>query len=250
MCRISTSRPTPRPTDPVDTPSAPAIVVIVVSLTALIESVWPLVGVYSAAWLIWLPAPIWASASRWKSLTMNEPAIATSPSAAAPATATDVACGSRVDERQHRWSTDRGGSRHRSKWRPRHRRRPRYRPSSNACSTATLIVAPIDVPSEKAPAAASVCGSSAAFAVTLMPPLDSRCESLAAEASVSNVSMTLIATDPAMLVSPLPPAAAAPQAMKSSVLPEGVTASIVMPLPCMTEPSPPLSTSALLVAWT
>ena len=120
----------------------------------------------------------------------------------------------------------------------------------DACSTATLIVAPIDVPLEKAPAAASVCGSSAAFAVTFMSPLDSRCESLAAEASVSNVSMTLMATDPAMLRLPLPPAAAAPQATKSSVLPSGVTASMVTPLPLITDPSPPLSTSALLVAWT
>src|SRR5712691_6700114 len=68
----------------------------------------------------------------------------------------------------------------------------------------------MDVPLEKAPAAARVCGSSAAFAVTLMPPLDSRCEPLRTEASVSNLLTTLMATDPAMLVEPLPPAAAAP----------------------------------------
>ena len=110
-----------------------------------------------------------------------------------------------------------------------------------------MIVAPIDVPLEKAPAAARVCGSSAAFAVTLMPPLDSRCDPLRAEASVSNLLTTLIATDPAMLVEPLPPAAAAPQATKSSVLPAGVIASIVMPLPLITDP---LSTNDLLVALT
>ena len=106
----------------------------------------------------------------------------------------------------------------------------------------------MDVPLEKAPAAARVCGSSAAFAVTLMPSLDSRCEPLRAEASVSNLLTTLMATDPAMLVEPLPPAAAAPQATKSSVFEAGVMAWIVMPLPWMTDPPP--STNALLVALT
>src|SRR5689334_11892734 len=117
-----------------------------------------------------------------------------------------------------------------------------------AFSTVTAIVAPIELPLENAPAAASVCGSSAALAVTLIAPSDCRLEPPPTDAWVSNLSTTLTATEPAMLSSPLPPAAAAPQAMKSSVLPVGVTASMVMPLPWITEPPP--STRDLFVAPT
>src|SRR5262249_19140067 len=117
-----------------------------------------------------------------------------------------------------------------------------------ALSTVTAIVAPIELPLENAPAAASVCGSSAALAVTLIAPSDCRLEPPPTDACVSNLSMTLTATEPAMLSSPWPPGAAAPKAMKSSVLPLGVTASMVMPLPWITEPPP--STRALLVAPT
>src|SRR5436190_9749360 len=106
----------------------------------------------------------------------------------------------------------------------------------------------MEVPPENAPAAASVCGSSAALAVTLIAPSDWRLEPLRTEASVSNLMTTLTATEPAMPTSPLPPAAAAPQAMKSSVFEAGVTASMVMPLPWMSEPPP--STNALLVTLT
>src|SRR5258708_40297787 len=84
----------------------------------------------------------------------------------------------------------------------------------------------------------------------LIPPLDFRCDPRAAEASVSNLSMTLMPTDPAMeavALLPVDVAAAAPQAMKSSLLEAGVIASIVMPLPWIVDAP---VTRALLVALT
>ena len=66
---------------------------------------------------------------------------------------------------------------------------------------------------------------------------------LRADASVSKPVITLMATDPATDASPWPPAAAAPQTMKSSVLEAGVIAAIVIPFPVITEP---LSAYALL----
>ena len=54
-----------------------------------------------------------------------------------------------------------------------------------AFSTVIEIAAPIVVPLEKAPAAASVCTSRSAFDSTVISPLETRFDPLRAEASVS-----------------------------------------------------------------
>src|SRR5215213_751775 len=67
-------------------------------------------------------------------------------------------------------------------------------------------------------------------AAAFIPPLDRTVDPAATDASVVYVR-TLIPTDPATLTSPLPPAAATPQEMKSLLSSSGVTASTVTPVP-------------------
>ena len=180
--------------------------------------------------------------------TITDPATAALPVPAAPATAIEVAVGSNADgtfgiatcvgARVICASTSIA---------PAASALPAMNAVEFTFSTATSIDTPTELPSENAPAAATVWMLRLLIACTVSAPLDFRFEPLAAEAVLLSVLMMLTATDPAIPASPVPPPAAAAHTMKLSVVPAGVTAAMVMPLPVTVEP---LFTVALLVLFT
>lgn len=83
--------------------------------------------------------------------------------------------------------------------------------------------------------AASVCGLSVLFALTVRLPVDNSCDPGLADAIVVKFTCSM-ATLPAIPTPPVPPAAAAPQAMNEFACPAGVIASSVIAPPRTTEP--------------
>ena len=169
---------------------------------------------------------------------MNDPAPATLPVPTAPATAIEVATGFSASGRIGR-SICVGARRSCAStviW-PLAVALPPIEASVVTSSTATATATPTEMSLDKAAPAATVCGLKAAIACTVSNPVDVRLEPARVAASVVKSVTTLMATDPATEADPLPPAAAAAQAVNSLVLSAGGLAAIVIPAPAISDPA-------------